>query len=163
MEQDLFVCLVHGNKEVNLNLGRYSICAKVTYSKFRLKISGVYMLIANFSWDDTDEVDIHPLPLRGQQLAFRHHEVYITYSIFRRFINADAAVHLETIDGISYNLESWITLDVTGGIRVSCDEGVTLAGHSFGGCTVVSPTQFVANSSFFYSFVYSCRCFQRSL
>ncbi|KAF9481807.1 hypothetical protein BDN70DRAFT_875743 [Pholiota conissans] len=98
----------------------------------------LYLRESDIHWDDNDAIDIHPLPLRGQQLAFRHHEVYITYSAFRRFVHADPAAHLETIDGTSYNVESWITPDASGTTRVRCDDRVTLAGHSFGGCTVLS-------------------------
>ncbi|KAF8204697.1 platelet-activating factor acetylhydrolase, isoform II-domain-containing protein [Pholiota molesta] len=98
----------------------------------------LYLQERDIRWDDKDAIGIHPLPLRGQQLAFRHHEVYVTYSTFRRFIHGDSTAHLETIDGTLYNQESWTTPGASGMERIRCDDQVILAGHSFGGCTVLS-------------------------
>lgn len=79
----------------------------------------------------------HTLPLRGQQLIFRHHEVYIAYSTFCRLIRNDPNLELETIDGLSYDKQSWTSLEEPTGERVKYNESVVLTGHSFGGCTVV--------------------------
>ena len=77
----------------------------------------------------------HPLSLRAQQLLFRHYEVYIAYSTFCRFIRNDPNLELETIDGLSFDRQSWIALDEP---PVKFNESVVLTGHSFGGCTVVT-------------------------
>lgn len=74
-------------------------------------------------------------PLRAEQLAFRHHEVYTAYATFHRFIHSDPQVLLETIDGGQFDRESW---HPGGEPVVECDKDIVLAGHSFGGCTVVS-------------------------
>ena len=78
------------------------------------------------------------MPLRGQQLAFRHHEVYITYSTFRDFINGKS-VELDTIEGAAYDRGSWVSQDPSVKPTVRADRRVVLAGHSFGGCTMVRP------------------------
>lgn len=79
----------------------------------------------------------HPLPLRGEQLNFRHHEVHIAYSTFCRFICNDPDLELETIDGLLYDKQSWTTLDEPVGERVKYSESIVFTGHSFGGCTMV--------------------------
>ena len=78
------------------------------------------------------------MPLRGQQLAFRHHEVYTTYSTFMDFINGKS-VELETIEGVPYDRGSWVSHDPSVRPPVRADRKVVLAGHSFGGCTMVRP------------------------
>lgn len=90
------------------------------------------------SLDDSSSIDKHPMPLRGQQLAFRHEEVYITYSTFIRFIQGDPTLQFDTIDSSSYDRQSW-TASNEGLPLVKYDSDVSLTGHSFGGCTVVSP------------------------
>ncbi|PPQ77702.1 hypothetical protein CVT25_011137 [Psilocybe cyanescens] len=78
------------------------------------------------------------MPLRGQQLAFRHHEIYIAYSAFCRFIKQDSTLEFDTIDGTPYNKSSWTALNQAGQQVIRYDERIVLAGHSFGGCTVLS-------------------------
>ncbi|KAF8969447.1 platelet-activating factor acetylhydrolase, isoform II-domain-containing protein [Flammula alnicola] len=94
--------------------------------------------IHHFSWDDNDTMNTHPLPLRAQQLAFRHHEVYIAYSAFCRFVRGDSTLQFDTIDGTAYDKASWTTLNESGQGKVKFNDRVILAGHSFGGCTVLS-------------------------
>ncbi|KAJ7068452.1 platelet-activating factor acetylhydrolase, isoform II-domain-containing protein [Mycena amicta] len=74
------------------------------------------------------------LPLRTEQLAFRHQEVYRIYDAFCAFVN-DGVV-LEGLKGEEVDLQSWIPSS-NGIPLVKCDD-FTLAGHSFGGCTVFS-------------------------
>jgi platelet-activating factor acetylhydrolase len=92
------------------------------------------------SWDDTNKSENPtPLPLRTEQLEFRQQELYIAYRTFCRFLETDPSLELETIDNAKINSESWSFSDpVSGKKPVLYMENVTLAGHSFGGCTVVS-------------------------
>ena len=91
------------------------------------------------SWEDGKDLrDIYPLPLRAQQLEFRHHEVHSAYSTFRRLLRDDPTLEIDTIDGSVYNKQSWTTLGENGETKVRTDEDVALTGHSFGGCTTAS-------------------------
>lgn len=90
-----------------------------------------------YSWDDSDSMNIHPIPLRGQQLAFRHHEVYIAYATFCRFMQSDPTLEFETIDSTSFDKGSWTKMNESGKPIIKYDDKITLAGHSFGGCTLV--------------------------
>jgi len=90
------------------------------------------------SWDDSDSVQSGPFPLRAEQLAFRHHEVYITFNTFHKLIHKDPDVKIDTIDGSPFDKDSWGLDTETGKALVNCDDNVVLGGHSFGGCTVVS-------------------------
>lgn len=92
-----------------------------------------YLKENDIDWGQNDG-----LSLRGQQLIFRHHEVHIAYSTFCRFIRNDPNLELETIDGVSYDKQSWTALDEPAGERVKYNESVVLTGHSFGGCTILS-------------------------
>ena len=76
------------------------------------------------------------MPLRSQQLEFRRREVYTAYSTFCRFLRDDSILKFDTIDGSEFDKQSWVALndDV---LKVRVNEEVTLAGHSFGGATVV--------------------------
>ncbi|KAG7449029.1 uncharacterized protein BT62DRAFT_887202 [Guyanagaster necrorhizus] len=74
-------------------------------------------------------------PLRTDQLAFRQHEVYLTHSIFSSLVRNDENLLLETIDGSAIDWDSWSARDDEAE-TVQCSENVTLAGHSFGGCTM---------------------------
>lgn len=94
------------------------------------------------SWDDDADAvkSTNLFPLRVEQLAFRHHEVYSTYNTFRDFIHGTPGVHMDTIDGSLFDRSSWgVSVDdPETSALVQCDEDVILAGHSFGGATVVS-------------------------
>lgn len=77
--------------------------------------------------------EAQPLSLRTEQLAFRTQEIYIAYKTFTELANSGNESHsLENVDGSPVEWESW------GPGYVNCSSDVTLAGHSFGGCTVVS-------------------------
>jgi len=53
-------------------------------------------------------------------------------------IENDRTLELETIDEYEIDKQSWSHLDTNSGkAPVCCTEDLTLAGHSFGGCTVV--------------------------
>ena len=71
-----------------------------------------------------------------EQLALRHQELYIAYSTFRHFVQNDA-LEIDTIDGSPILTESWTNVNNEGRPSINCDEDVVLAGHSFGGCTMV--------------------------
>lgn len=101
----------------------------------------IYYLKENQAvWDnqppDTEQA---PYPLRVEQLEFRHDEIYIVYRTFSDFLGrAERSVELATIDGSKIH-DSWTMMDdETGFSPVKHCEDVTLAGHSFGGCTVLS-------------------------
>ncbi|KAK0191153.1 platelet-activating factor acetylhydrolase, isoform II-domain-containing protein [Armillaria mellea] len=79
-------------------------------------------------------------PLRTEQLTFRKHEVYLAYSAFSSLVRKDENLLLETIDGSTINWDSWSTNDDEVD-TVQCIENITLAGHSFGGGTMVGGFQ----------------------
>jgi platelet-activating factor acetylhydrolase len=95
------------------------------------------LLTSWYSWEDNKLHDSleRPLPLRADQLAFRHQEIHIAYQAFCRFIQNDCTLELEGIDEVELNKQSWSRHSGKG--PVCCTENVTLAGHSFGGCTMV--------------------------
>ncbi|KAJ7283996.1 platelet-activating factor acetylhydrolase, isoform II-domain-containing protein [Mycena rebaudengoi] len=68
--------------------------------------------------------------IRTEQLAFRQHEIYLIYSAFCALVQK--GVKLDEVDGADIDLTSW-----SSNAPVICDD-VTLAGHSFGGCTLLS-------------------------
>lgn len=79
------------------------------------------------------------MPLRGEQLMFRRHEIYLTYSTISRLLGNDVTLELENLDGTAFDRSLWTTIDKsTGKGPVKFDKDVILTGHSFGGCTVVS-------------------------
>ncbi|RXW25242.1 hypothetical protein EST38_g592 [Candolleomyces aberdarensis] len=98
----------------------------------------VYLRESDIHWDDSDSIQSQPFPLRAEQLAFRHHEVYITYNSFHKLLHKDPEVKIETIDGKPFDKQSWGLDGSTGEPLVNCDTNVVLGGHSFGGCTVLS-------------------------
>ncbi|KAG5221574.1 platelet-activating factor acetylhydrolase, II-domain-containing [Salix suchowensis] len=62
-----------------------------------------------------------------------HTEMYIAYKAFAELANSGNDGHsLENVDGSAVKWESWCPG------YVNCSSDVTLAGHSFGGCTVLS-------------------------
>ncbi|KAG6854880.1 hypothetical protein C0991_012070 [Blastosporella zonata] len=88
---------------------------------------------------DNSSEDTTSLPLRTDQLEFRREEIYTVYQSFGHFLKNDCASELETIDKTPINQTSWAFVDPISGKGPVCfDENVTLAGHSFGGCTVLS-------------------------
>ncbi|KDR83955.1 hypothetical protein GALMADRAFT_133340 [Galerina marginata CBS 339.88] len=97
-----------------------------------------YLREADIHWDENEIKDTRPLPLRAEQLAFRHNEIYIAYSTFCRFINQDATLEFDTIDASPFDTQSWKGLNGSGQQNIRFDDRVVLAGHSFGGCTVLS-------------------------
>lgn len=98
----------------------------------------LYLRETDIHWDDSDSIDVHPIPLRGQQLAFRHQEIYIAYATFCRFMQGDPTLEFETIDSTSYDKGSWTKLNESGQQVIRYDDRIILAGHSFGGCTLLS-------------------------
>ncbi|KAF8076569.1 platelet-activating factor acetylhydrolase, isoform II-domain-containing protein [Lyophyllum atratum] len=80
-----------------------------------------------------------PFPMRTDQLEFRREEIYTAYKTFCDFVQNNCSSELETIDNSHIDYNSWSCVDVTSGKGPVClDANVTLAGHSFGGCTVLS-------------------------
>ncbi|RDB22670.1 Platelet-activating factor acetylhydrolase 2 [Hypsizygus marmoreus] len=80
-----------------------------------------------------------PLPLRTDQLAFRRQEIHIAYQTFCRFLQHDPSLEFEAVDECEIDKKTWTEIDSVSGQGPVCyDENVSLAGHSFGGCTVLS-------------------------
>ncbi|KAG6831388.1 hypothetical protein H0H92_010990 [Tricholoma furcatifolium] len=80
-----------------------------------------------------------PLPLRTDQLEFRRAEIYTAYQSFVHFLKNDCASELYTIDNQPIDQTSWAYVDPVSNEGPICfDKNVVLAGHSFGGCTVLS-------------------------
>ncbi|KAF9495463.1 hypothetical protein BDN71DRAFT_1482722 [Pleurotus eryngii] len=93
-----------------------------------------YIRENDISWEpDSPKDQAQPLSLRTEQLAFRTQEMYIAYKAFAELANSGNDGHsLENVDGSAVKWESWCPG------YVNCSSDVTLAGHSFGGCTVLS-------------------------
>lgn len=77
------------------------------------------------------------MPFRGQQLTFRHHEIYTAYETFRKYVDCDPQVELETIDASSFDRTSWIARTSSKTSVIKHSEDVILTAHSFGGATAV--------------------------
>ncbi|KAJ7180278.1 platelet-activating factor acetylhydrolase, isoform II-domain-containing protein [Mycena crocata] len=86
-----------------------------------------------FAPEDADSDTPNAFPLRVDQLVFRQHEVYRIYAAFCELVRGGGG--LQPIDGADVDLGSWSA--VSGLAPVNCDD-VSLVGHSFGGCTVLS-------------------------
>jgi len=97
----------------------------------------LYLRENDIRWEDDDTVQQKPFALRMEQLAFRHQELYIAYSTFRHFVQNDA-LEIDTIDGSPILIEGWTGVNGEGRPSINCDKDVILAGHSFGGCTMLS-------------------------
>lgn len=102
----------------------------------RVRYSLNYIPLLRLDGNDPEDATVYPIPLRGQQLGFRRQEVHTAYSAFCRFLHDDPALEIDTLDGSAYPKDSWTTAGDSK-TKVRVDEKVTLAGHSFGGCTVV--------------------------
>ncbi|KAG6880349.1 hypothetical protein C0992_007760 [Termitomyces sp. T32_za158] len=74
--------------------------------------------------------EMAPLPFRADQLEFRREEIYTAYRSFCDFLKDDLTSNLNALDNQPIERSSWTS--------VCFDKNVTLAGHSFGGCTVLS-------------------------
>ncbi|KIK67971.1 hypothetical protein GYMLUDRAFT_154871 [Collybiopsis luxurians FD-317 M1] len=74
------------------------------------------------------------LPLRVDQLAFRQHEIYTAYAAFAKLVSGSnqydnfGSIHF-VHDGNTFN-ETWSNAPIN-------VENICLAGHSFGGCTML--------------------------
>lgn len=69
--------------------------------------------------------------LRSEQLSYRIHELYLSFSAFSSLVNGAQDADIKCLDNPNLNLTNWI------GKSVNLKEDVCLSGHSFGGCTVV--------------------------
>ncbi|KXN89590.1 Platelet-activating factor acetylhydrolase [Leucoagaricus sp. SymC.cos] len=98
----------------------------------------VYLRETDVYWDDGDEPKDYPKPLRGEQLAFRHHEIYIMYEAFKRFLREDSELELEVIDRSTFDKASWRSLTSSGSSIIKHSEDVLFTAHSFGGATALS-------------------------
>ncbi|KIY49364.1 hypothetical protein FISHEDRAFT_12236, partial [Fistulina hepatica ATCC 64428] len=94
----------------------------------------VYLRETDIIWPEEQTVR-HPL--RRDQLVMRGYEVYQTYKAFSALLeNRAAEVEVETMDGHDID-PSWARrCDKVPSVKYDSD--ITLAGHSFGGCTVYS-------------------------
>lgn len=117
-------------------------------------LTRLYLLRLNvciFSLENDNPENATPLPLRTDQLDFRRQEIYIAYDAFCRFIRNDPSLEFATIDDSQIDTTSWSIEDAGTGARpVCCEQNVSLAGHSFGGCTVVSWEHFLLLSKIQY-------------
>jgi len=68
--------------------------------------------------------------LREDQLLFRTREIYEAHNAFAKMVSGEEA-DLHMLDESEYNPAVWKD-------RVQCKEDITLAGHSFGGATVLT-------------------------
>ncbi|PFH51356.1 hypothetical protein AMATHDRAFT_175231 [Amanita thiersii Skay4041] len=91
-------------------------------------------------WDDhSEDKESAPYRLRMDQLTFRRKEIFYMYRTFCDFVKGDSSVEIETIDRNTFDKNSWISSDDGAkGCPINYDEDITLAGHSFGGCTSLS-------------------------
>ncbi|KAJ8523539.1 hypothetical protein ONZ45_g110 [Pleurotus djamor] len=93
----------------------------------------LYIRETDISWEPDDKPNVQAFAFRAEQLAFRKYEIYTAYKAFREMTLVGNDQHsLQSIDDSPVDWDSW------GPNRVECDTGLTLAGHSFGGCTVLS-------------------------
>ncbi|KAI0050253.1 hypothetical protein FA95DRAFT_1536850 [Auriscalpium vulgare] len=82
--------------------------------------------------DINDTVD-SKFALRAEQLEYRRREVFYAYAAFRDLVMKGERGGMRTLDDTPLDWPAW-----TGGEFVSCEENVSLVGHSFGGATVFS-------------------------
>ena len=78
------------------------------------------------------------LSFRGEQLVFRRMEIYHALRAIQTLVRDgrnDTRCSLETIGDARIDWSSWST--VGSEKPIECEESVVLAGHSFGGATVV--------------------------
>lgn len=104
-----------------------------------------------FSWPmDAQPQARSMLSFRRDQLAFRRAEVYHAVNAMTSLIRNgyNESTGLKTIDDCSIEWSSWSDGSKTK--FVECDENVVLAGHSFGGATVVSSRIRLAAFSLIY-------------
>ncbi|KAF9268144.1 hypothetical protein L218DRAFT_892916 [Marasmius fiardii PR-910] len=93
-----------------------------------------YTRQADVSFDEGKE---EPLPLRADQLLVRRHEIYYIFHTFSRFLSGDTNARLEVAaDCGNFRPEDWTGRN-GGEVPVSLKD-ICLAGHSFGGCTMLS-------------------------
>ena len=78
------------------------------------------------------------LSFRGEQLDFRRKEIYHTFRAIRNLVRdrrEDSRYSLETTGDTSIDWSRWSR--VGSEKPIECEANVVLAGHSFGGATVV--------------------------
>ncbi|KAH7914420.1 tRNA synthetases class I, catalytic domain-containing protein [Hygrophoropsis aurantiaca] len=88
---------------------------------------------------DTQEGESTLAIFRGDQLAFRRHEIYTAYGAFRSVVregHQGLGEGLQTIDGNDIDWSSWSSKNDHP--PVQCDQDVFMTGHSFGGATTLS-------------------------
>ncbi|KAJ7590934.1 platelet-activating factor acetylhydrolase, isoform II-domain-containing protein [Mycena floridula] len=97
-----------------------------------------YLKEQDVTWPD-DGTDPPSFRLRVEQLEFRLHEIYSVFSTFRRLVENDETLKIQTIDDVQIDWSSWTQPNsVSAKPPARCTEDVGLVGHSFGGCTVFS-------------------------
>ena len=81
------------------------------------------------------------LSFRNEQLEFRKKEIYHALRAIRNLVRDGRGQRsLETTEDVSIDLSGWF--GVGSEKPVECEANVVLAGHSFGGATVVSVLDF---------------------
>ncbi|KIJ70137.1 hypothetical protein HYDPIDRAFT_77500 [Hydnomerulius pinastri MD-312] len=100
----------------------------------------LYIKEADLVWPpEHPPAECNILSFRGDQLAFRRREIYHAFAAIRTLVDnghQESAGGLHTIDGSSIDWSSWTSIGSEKPIQ--CEENVVLAGHSFGGATVLS-------------------------
>lgn len=119
--------------------GTGTIALPSTWSPRSVKENIYYLREDDIFWEDEKLKDSSsPYPLRVEQLSFRQHEVYNAFTVFRDFIHNQSQSQLRIIDSTKLDRESWgLDTQYTHPI-INFDQDIVLAGHSFGGCTVLS-------------------------
>ena len=76
--------------------------------------------------------------LRADQLSFRKHEIYYAFDAFKRLLSGEERLCVQEGSAADIDWESWCRPQSKSvKVPVNCDQ-LTLAGHSFGGATIVS-------------------------
>ena len=81
------------------------------------------------------------LSFRGEQLDFRRREIYHALRAIQNLVRDGRNDSLETTGGTSIDWSRWSTIGSEKPIE--CEENVVLAGHSFGGATIVSVVRLI--------------------
>lgn len=71
------------------------------------------------------------MAFRSEQLVLRQHEIYLAHSIMSRLVNGDADLEISTVEGAAVDRSAWSSSSI------QLDSDIAIAGHSFGGCTIV--------------------------
>ncbi|KAF9247381.1 platelet-activating factor acetylhydrolase [Melanogaster broomeanus] len=98
----------------------------------------LYIRESDLVWPPEHPVEeCNLLSFRGDQLNFRRREIYYAFHAIRNLVHngyEDFQGRLRTTEGSSIDWSSWSRREMP----IQCAENIVLAGHSFGGATVLS-------------------------